>query len=300
MEKTVAILGPMLTYTHAAAMEHYDESARIIPLGSIDAVIAAVEKEDVDEGVVPEENRVKHEIEETYAGLYKRAVTVVGKVVLPIKNCIGVSNSSANLERITEIWTKADAYAQCGDWLGKHTPNARLVPWNSTASAIEGLSAKKLPHVAAIGPQVAIEHYGLHLAAQGIDDVNDNATLFSVIGRGREIGMPQANEEYETWLLMRPAGDAPGELYRLLRPISEHGVDMTKICSLPQDRLMRAGKPLLDLPGGYLFEVRVKGHILDSKVGAMLGDLRKACETEKTELVVAGSYKMVRLADYRT
>jgi prephenate dehydratase len=76
-------------------------------------------------------------------------------------------------------------------------------------------------------------------------------------------------------------------------------VDMTKIVSMPQDRLMRGGKELLHLPGGNLFQVNVRGHASDGKVSPMLDDLQQACTKENTELRIAGSYKMVRLADYR-
>ncbi|MEK6854152.1 MAG: prephenate dehydratase domain-containing protein, partial [Nanoarchaeota archaeon] len=264
MTKTVAVLGPQLTYTDAAAKKYYRKQRirRVYP-SSIDAVIAAVESGEADEGVVPEENRVKHEIEETYARIYGGNVTTVGKVIIPIQNCVG-TYGSVPLDGITEVWTKADAYAQCGDWLGRHMPNARLVARNSTAGAIEELSREKLTYVAAIGPHLAIAHYGLHSAAQGIDDRKDNATLFAVIRKGRVAWIPEAEEhipsgDCETWLMMMPSGDAAGELYRLLTPISRHGVDMTKIVSITQDRLMRDGKELLHLPGGYLFQVNVRG-----------------------------------------
>ncbi|MEK6853905.1 MAG: hypothetical protein AABX60_01100, partial [Nanoarchaeota archaeon] len=58
-------------------------------------------------------------------------------------------------------------------------------------------------------------------------------------------------------------------------------------------------KELLHLPGGYLFQVNVRGHAYDSRLSAMLSELEQVCRKENTELRVAGSYQMVRLADYR-
>ena len=35
-----------------------------------------------------------------------------------------------------EVRSKDQALAQCGDWLRRNLPNARLVPYSSTAEAV--------------------------------------------------------------------------------------------------------------------------------------------------------------------
>ena len=292
MTKKVGILGPLLTWTHAAALKGYDKWNEIVPIDGIDNVIAAVEAGKVDEGVVPEENKISGEIAATYAGIYQRDVTVIDKIGLPIRNCLAVLPTGLSVDRINRFITKPEAYAQTGVWRSKHMPAVSLVPWDSTAGGMMEIRDKNLRDAAGLGPEIAADHYNLAVLARDIDDVADNATLFSVITGGRKVKtQPEQGKTYETWLLMMPLQNVPGELYRMLTPIYKHGLDMTKISSIEH-------LPMY-LPGGYLFEIRIKGHAAEPRVKSALSALEKQCAKEATKLVIAGSYPLVRLSDVR-
>ena len=55
----VGYLGPVATFTHQAALEHFGISAKYIPLSTIKDVFEEVERGNIDYGVVPVENTIE-------------------------------------------------------------------------------------------------------------------------------------------------------------------------------------------------------------------------------------------------
>ena len=100
---------------------------------------------------------------------------------------------------------------------------------------------------AAIAGAAAAEVYGLNLLMPEIEDRPDNTTRFLVIGR-KPVNPSEADK---TTLLVSAANtDAPGALFRLLEPLAQHAISMTRIESRPSRKRK----------WDYVFFIDVDGH----------------------------------------
>jgi len=69
-----------------------------------------------------------------------------------------VARAGATLESITAVRSHEQALGQSAAWLDKHLPNAKRVPWPSTAGALQSvLEDETAVHVAAICSRAAWE-----------------------------------------------------------------------------------------------------------------------------------------------
>jgi chorismate mutase/prephenate dehydratase len=126
---------------------------------------------------------------------------------------------------------------------------------------------------AAIAGQAAAEVYGLNILVPEIEDAPDNTTRFLVIGRK----LFSASGNDKTTLLVS-AGDtqSPGALHRLLGPLAQHGISMTRIESRPSRRRK----------WDYVFFIDVMGHADQHPLSMALKELEK----QSSLFRVLGSY----------
>ena len=84
-------------------------------------------------------------------------------------------------EKVTKIYSKPEALAQCRKWLAVQMLHAQKIPAASTSKAAEIAAGE--PGSAAIGSTLAGEVYGLKVQFQNIEDNPRNTTRFFVIGK---------------------------------------------------------------------------------------------------------------------
>ena len=117
----------------------------------------------------------------------------------------------------------------------------------------------------------AAEIYGLDILEQGIEDQPGNTTRFFVIG-SESAGISGRDK---TSLLLSSRNQA-GSLQRLLAPLSEYGISMSRIESRPS----RTGL------WEYIFFIDLEGHVNDQ----IVQDALIAIEDEAALFKVLGSY----------
>jgi chorismate mutase / prephenate dehydratase len=111
------------------------------------------------------------------------------------------------------------------------------------------------------------------LLANDIEDRADNTTRFLVVGRK----LFSASGEDRTTLLVSAADtDDAGALFRLLQPLAEHRVNMTRIESRPSRKRK----------WDYVFFIDMEGHVSDEPVAKAL----QALEERASLFKVLGSY----------
>jgi len=265
----VAFLGPEGTFTQAAVLTHFGHSVRGLPLGSIDEVFHEVEAASADFGVVPIENSTEGTVNHTLDRFIASPLTICGEVELRIHHSIMGQMSS--LEKIVRLCSHPQALAQCRGWLDEHLPDVERVPVSSNAEGAR--RARDEQGTAAIAGETAAEVYGLKILAAEIEDRPDNTTRFFVLGR--KLFTPSGVDR-TTLLVSIGHTDAPGALQRLLQPLADHGVSMTRIESRPSHKKK----------WDYVFFIDIEGHADDKPVAKALAELKKRASLFR----ILGSY----------
>jgi len=265
---TIGYLGPEATFTHQAAMLNFGSALSYRSLPDIPDVFQAVEKGECDYGVVPIENSTEGAVNRSLDLLVDTELTIIAQVYLKIEHCLF---SPSSLDIIVEVRSKDQALAQCGEWLRRNLPNARLVPVASTAEAV--LESAKGEGIAAIAGKLAGEAHGVPMIDSGIQDRKDNVTRFLVVSRN-----PSAKRDgvsYRTSLVLS-LPDQVGALQSSLNPFSSRGINLCKIESRPSKRKT----------WDYFFFVDFLGHAEDEDIRDALNEVSEACPYHR----ILGSY----------
>ena len=274
MAKRIAYLGPSGTFTEAAA-QRYDPEAHLVPVSSIAAVAAAVDAEEVEEGVVPIENSLEGSVTDTLDMLiHDSNLSIRHEVVLPIEHCLLVKPGASNQE-IELIYSHPQALGQCRRFMERHYPKAQPVAALSTAAAVEDMLGSRLP-AAAIAPGKAAEVYGAEVLLRGIQDNPANFTRFVVLAR---LDHPPTGSD-KTSLCFSFSEDRAGILYAALGHFASRNINLAKVESRPNKESL----------GRYVFLIDLNGHREDPAVQEALSII----ETEVSMLKVFGSYPRYR------
>ncbi len=264
---TVAYLGPEGTFTQAAAVKHFGHWVVTKPLATVPEVFREVAAGGTRYGVVPVENSTEGVVTHTLDMFMDSPCKIVGEVLLRIHHHFLVRPGEA--DRVTRIYSHAQSFAQCRDWLDERYPRVERVAVNSNAEAARLVATE--PGSAAIAGEMAAELYGLTAAHGNIEDHPDNTTRFLVIGT--HVVPPSGHDKSS---LMLTGRDRPGSLYHLLAPLAAHGVNMTRIESRPSGCVNWE----------YVFFLDVEGHVEEPKMTAALAALGQ----EAAWVKVLGAY----------
>ena len=264
----VAYLGPEGTFTQQAALKHFGESARSLPMAAIDEVFREVEAGAVNYGVVPVENSTEGVVNHTLDSFMDSSLHICGEVVLRIHHHLLIAGTTRQ-DKISRIYSHPQSFAQCRKWLDAHYPHAERVPVSSNAEAARLVKSEW--HSAAIAGDMAAKLYGLERIAEKIEDRPDNSTRFLIIGH-QDVPMCGADKTS----LVVAMRNQPGALHDLLEPFHRHQIDMTRLETRPS----RSGV------WNYVFFIDFKGHVDQPEVAALLDEVR----LRAAEMKVLGSY----------
>jgi chorismate mutase/prephenate dehydratase len=273
----VAYLGPEGTFTHQAVKRHFGGSAPALPCGSVPAVFAEVERGGADYGVVPSENSAEGVVYHTLDAFVGSTLSIQAEVALRVDQCL-CARAGTDESKILRVYSHPQGLAQCKEWLSRNLSKALLIETPSTADAAH--RAAEDPEGAAIAAELAARLAGLAVLRTALQDTGYNVTRFLVIGREPPPSTPTPGGGDKTSVLL-VLGDRPGDLYDALRPITEAGINLTRIESRPS----RSG------PWEYVFFLDLQGHAAEPHVAKalqalspgrtvrVLGSYRKADET---------------------
>lgn len=254
----VGYLGPQGTYTQSAVSKHFGDSVTDLPLATIEDVFREVESGSVDFGIVPIENSTEGTVSHTLDMFMDSPLQICGEIEMPIQHHL--LSSGESLVDIERVIAHPQALAQCRNWLRSHLPQAELLPANSNAEGAR--RAGREAGAAAIAGEAAAEVYGLQKLAEGIEDRPDNTTRFFVIGGAQ----PDSSGNDRTSLLLSTKDtEGAGALYRLLAPLAEDHVNMTRIES----------RPSRQRKWHYVFFIDIDGHVQDESIDRALGRLEQ-------------------------
>ncbi len=269
----VACLGPEASFSHLAAQSHFGMSTTLLLQKTIYQVFDAVERGKADWGVVPVENSLEGSVNLTLDRLITTPLKIRGEILLHIGYCLLSEGQDA--ARIRKVYSHPQALAQCQNWLRTHLPHAELIETESTAAAAALMPGT--PEGAAVCSRMAAEVYKLRILEENIEDHASNTTRFLIMGTGT--GRRTASDKTS---IVFGTPDAPGALYRALRPFAERGVNLLKISSYPA----RDGGRGRSSSWEYLFFADAEGHDEDENIRFCLQKL----ETSASFIKILGAY----------
>lgn len=263
----VAFLGPEATFTHMAARSRFGLSARYVPAASVTGVFNEVEKGQADLGVVPIENSTDGVVNSTLDMLIDSELTITAEIATQVSQCL--LTRSGTLDGVQKVYSHPQALGQCRHWLSANLPNVAQIEVASTALAAR--LTRDDPVAAAVASELAGQLYDLKVARRQIQDEVRNVTRFLVIGR--EMPPPTGRDKTSILFSLK---DEPGVLLRVLKPLADAGINLSRIESRP------SRKKLWD----YVFFIDVDGHTGEPAVESAIRTLEASCQFVK----VLGSY----------
>jgi prephenate dehydratase len=270
----VAYLGPPGTFSEAALLSEPDLLvAEHVAYPTISDVIDAVANGDVPYGIVPVENAIDGAVTATLDQLaFDVDLRLQREIVISVQmNLLAVPG--ATLADINKVASIPVAIAQCRDFLRTKLPTAAHVAANSTAEAAQLLAESRDPHMAAIGPSLAAQVYGLEVLELDIEDHPENQTRFALVARE---GIPAPTGHDKTSIVVFQAADQPGSLLAILQEFSARAINLTNLHSRPTKRGL----------GDYCFFIDMEGHVDDELVADCLRDIK----SKQSDVKFLGSY----------
>ncbi|MDI6715337.1 MAG: prephenate dehydratase [Actinomycetota bacterium] len=270
----IGFLGPWGTYSQEALFKLLPvREDDIVPYPTEADVIRAVERGEVEAGVVPIENSIEGSVNVTLDVLaFETSLYIQKEVIIPISHNL-IARPGVKLEDITTIVSHPQPIAQCRRYLSTKLPNASIEFANSTAAAVKLVSEQNRP-MAAIGTKLAADLYGLSIIDSGIEDFEDNQTRFVLIGKD----LTKRTGHDKTSIVCFIFVDRPGSLLQILQEFAYRYINLTKIQSRPTKKAL----------GDYCFFIDFEGHIEDEVVESVL----KCLKCKIREVKILGSYPM--------
>jgi prephenate dehydratase len=161
-------------YCQKNSISDYDLSY----LTSVENVLVALDKREVEKGIFPIENSNGGIVIEAVYAMSKHIFTIEKMFEIDIKMNL-MAKSGTKIEDIKKITSHQQALRQCRMYLKRKYPDVELAEYCDTASAAKDLSEGKLEeNSAVIAPKVCAKLYNLTLLEEGIQDLKFNFTTF--------------------------------------------------------------------------------------------------------------------------
>lgn len=272
--KKLGYLGPQGTFTHQVALQVASDNQgyELVEFPTMSLVLHAVEKGQLDLGVVPVENSIEGTVNLSLDVLtHEVDLFIQQEVVIDIIHNLVAKDP--DISKIKKIFSHPQAIAQCRKHLEENFPDIMCQSTNSSGEA--AVIATKEEGIAAITSIEAAKKYGLHILRENINDYQGNKTRFVVVGKGPVI---PTEGKCKSSLVVALAENKPGGLYEILEEFAIRKINLTKIESRP------AKKEL----GNYLFFIDCEVNLLAEENKVILSNLENKCKLVK----VLGVYPM--------
>jgi prephenate dehydratase len=186
--------------------------------------------ENIDEdhiAILPIENSYAWNIHQNLYSFLRYRHKIYGEFFLNVNHCL--LSAEKDITKIQKAYSHPQALAQCHNFLKNHNIQAKI--FSDTASAAKYISEKQEPNSAAISSEICAELYWLNKIQTAIQDQKGNTTRFLIVGPVW-LDLEYSQKSNKTTLIYS-ANNAPASLYHCLAPFAAHGINLSKIESLP-------------------------------------------------------------------
>lgn len=224
-------------------------------------VYQALEKGEIDYGVLPLENSSTGAINDNYDLLTKYGFYIVGEQSITIdQNLLGIKGTA--LEDIKDVYSHVQGLKQTSEFLTSHHIEGH--EYLNTAAAAKYISEAQDKTIGAIASSEAAKLYNLDIIAKAIQNDQSNHTRFIIIARQYEI-RPSANRISMVFTVNHEVG----ALYEVMRVVKEHNINMARIES----------RPLPLSPWEYYFYLDIDGNLNQDHVQRALQEIKTYINT---------------------
>lgn len=157
-------------------------ACEIVNAGGFDEVLAALDEDRLELGVLPVANTVGGLVRASFEAMGRHGFRPVAQIGLDIRHSLLVRSSEITGAQVERIVSHPQAIAQCSAYLSRELPGCEWMEWSDTASAARDLAGGRLDAgVAVIASRRAARIYELHVLAEDVQDDPKNETSFVIL-----------------------------------------------------------------------------------------------------------------------
>ncbi len=271
----VAYQGEPGAFSEEALIAWFGSGPAPVPCRDFNAVLEAVIGGEVEYALLPIENTLAGSVGAACDAFLKVEVDVVGEVVHPVRHQL-LGLPGASFAALRSVRSHPVALDQCRRFLAAHG-HLEVRAVDDTAGAARDVRDRGDPTRAAVASEGAGARYGLVPLATDIQDRADNQTRFWVL-RGWATPVPPLGPPPHRSLVVFETENRPGALVRVLRTLSENGLNLAALTARPADQ-----------PWSYRFLAEVDGDLGSGAHAAALTEAR----SHTLDLRVLGPYSVL-------
>ena len=253
----------------------------IVPAGSFSELSDMLEEDlSINYGVMAIENSIAGSILQNYKYLREHKFWICGESYLRISHQL-MALPGQTLKDISAAESHPMAIYQCREFFKKNR-QIQLTESSDTALSAKKIAEGQIPAMAAIGSRLAAELYGLEIVAENIETSKVNYTRFVIISRQAEYNS-LGNANKASIYLRVP--HQHGSLLKVLKVISDHEINISKLQSFP----------VLGLMNTYYFHLDLDFENIDQYENCILEIKKVSSDFEEL-----GIYKKAIVHDHQT
>ena len=261
------------SFSEEALLNYFGREAMTSSFRFFEDVFMAIDRGDVDYGILPVENSSTGSVNEVYDLLRKYGCHINGEIVLKVKqNLLGVKGAS--MEDIKEVYSHSQGFQQSAEFFKEH-PSWKLIPYHNTALGAKLVSEAGDISRAAVASEKAAAIYGLDILKENLNFNSKNYTRFVIVGKDLELD--ESSDKISVVLTVRHKA---GSLCDVLRLFSQEGLNLLKIES----------RPIMDKSWEYFFHLDFEGNLQDPHVSRIMDQIR----SRTTYFKILGNYRRHR------
>lgn len=221
-DHTIAFMGVEGANADLACRQNYPYM-RTLALNSFEDVFAAVAEGQAKYAMIPIENSQAGRVAEIHNLLPRTQLHIVAEHIEPIEHHLYVL-PGAKLDEVKHVYSHHQGLLQCRKFIHEHKLETHI--HDNTATAARDVAAWKDKSKAAICSKLAGGLYNLELAAENIQDADDNETVFVVLSKTPEDVKPGSKVLTTVLFTVR---NIPAALYKALGGFATNNVNMIKL-----------------------------------------------------------------------
>ena len=261
------------SFSEEALLNYFGREAMTSSFRFFEDVFMAIDRGDVDYGILPVENSSTGSVNEVYDLLRKYGCHINGEIVLKVKqNLLGVKG--ARMEDIKEVYSHSQGFQQSAEFFKEHS-SWKLIPYHNTALGAKLVSEAGDISRAAVASERAAAIYGLDILKENLNFNSKNYTRFVIVGKDLELD--ESSDKISVVLTVRHKA---GSLCDVLRLFSQEGLNLLKIES----------RPIMDKSWEYFFHLDFEGNLQDPHVSRIMDQIR----SRTTYFKILGNYRRHR------